>query len=500
MFICVIPALFLSGCGAWKETPSPADPSDKDFSEYRTPGSMEKAYDYSVFFLPTTDKKGQAYVGDPMPYYEDGKYYIYYLKDEGDSFNHSVYLTVTEDFTTYTEYPDPVLESDREGGQDAWIGTGSVIKVNGEYLFFYTGHAASDHFEYKEMIMLAKGTTPYKFEKVADYRITPPASLGQKRDFRDPEAQYDEATGKITLTVTAAEGGVARILKFTCNADGSDPKYDGIIFSDPIKSFWNLECSDTFKIGEKYYLTYSGQDDTLWYAVSDAPYGPYSDAKRLDGKLFYAAKHVKGPADDFIVGWARRSGSPSSTQDVAAWAGNLAVQKFVQKEDGSLYLAPVDAVTEKLTNERRLLFGEKELKIEAGSAFSYTEAFTAYESFMIKGRFTFTGSGDFGLAFDYNGTKNKYKLIDICPSENKIKLMFNEGMTLITETEAKLTPGEAYEFTYIQEGSVGIFYLSDKAALTVRLYGVSGKSIRLYATNNSVVFSDLHEYTKESGN
>ncbi|MBP5184140.1 MAG: hypothetical protein J6113_03420, partial [Lachnospiraceae bacterium] len=159
MFICVIPALFLSGCKAAKETPSPADPSDKDFSEYRTPGSMEKAYDYSVFFLPTTDKKGQAYVGDPMPYYEDGKYYIYYLKDEGDSFNHSVYLTVTEDFTTYTEYPDPVLESDREGGQDAWIGTGSVIKVNGEYLFFYTGHAASDHFEYKEMIMLAKGTT-----------------------------------------------------------------------------------------------------------------------------------------------------------------------------------------------------------------------------------------------------------------------------------------------------------------------------------------------------
>ena len=42
---------------------------------------------------------------------------------------------------------------------------------------------------------------------------------------------------------------------------------------------------------------------------------------------------------------------------------------------------------------------------------------------------------------------------------------------------------------------MGIFYLDD-AVLTVRLYGVSGKPIRLYAENNSVSFTDLREYTK----
>ncbi len=499
MIFLLFGILFLSACGKKEPATSKFLPEDKDLSAFKTPGSMEAAFEYNAFFLPKAGPKGQPYVGDPMPYYEDGKYYIYYLKDGGDSYNHSVFLTVTEDFTSYTEYLVPVLESDRGGGQDAWIGTGSVVKVNGEYLFFYTGHAASDHFEYKEVIMLAKGSTPYKFEKVGGYSITPPASLGQKRDFRDPEAHYDEATGKITLTVTAAQGGIARILKFTTDADGGNAAYDGIIFSDPERSFWNLECSDTFSINGRYYLTYSAQDDTLWYAVSDAPYGPFSDARRLDAKLFYAAKHTEGPEGHFMTGWARRSGSPSSTQDVAAWAGNLAVQKIEAGEDGSLYLAPVESVVAEFTKERVTDATDGTVVAEAGSAFSYFDCFTAYESFMLKGNFTFTGSSDFRLAFDHNGRRDKYKLIDLCPDEGRIKLLFNEGMTPITETGCTLVPGEKYAFTYIQEGSVGIFYIDGSAALTVRLYGVGGKSIRLYAANNTVTFSDLHEYTREAG-
>ena len=66
--------------------------NDKDFSSLTTPGSQESAYQYSSFFLPAPDGIDQPYVGDPMPYYEDGTYYIYYLKDGGDSYNHSVYL------------------------------------------------------------------------------------------------------------------------------------------------------------------------------------------------------------------------------------------------------------------------------------------------------------------------------------------------------------------------------------------------------------------------
>jgi len=43
---------------------------------------------------------------------------------------------------------------------------------------------------------------------------------------------------------------------------------------------------------------------------------------------------------------------------------------------------------------------------------------------------------------------------------------------------------------------VGTFWIDGGAALTVRLYGVSGKTIRLFAEGNSVTFTNLREYTR----
>ena len=503
--LCVL-CLCLTACqGGQSGTPAaPADQGepfaevtdDKDFSALRTPGSQEDAYEYRAFFRPAVDGIKQPYVGDTMPYYEDGTYYIYYLKEGGDSYNHSIYLATTEDFVTYTEYDDPIVESARNGGQDGWAGTGSVVKVKDEYLFFYTGHASADTYEYMEKIMLARGTSPTEFEKVDGWEITPPDEIGQKRDFRDPQAYYDAETDTITMTVTASKGGVARILKYTLSGDLSSVTYDGVIFTNSVGNFWNLECSDTFRLGDKYYLTYSAQDDTLWYAVSDTPYGPYGEARRVDGKLFYAAKHVESPEGSYMVGWARRSESPSSTSEVSGWAGNLAVQKIGRKENGDLILEPVDQIAGQYTKRRRLAVDTDAVQVQAGSRYSYAEAFTAYESYMLKGKFTCTGSGCFGLAFDYNGQEAKYKLITLDPAGQKLQLQFNEGSTLITETEAVLEAGKEYAFTYIQEGSAGIFYLDGDASLTVRVYGVSGKPVRLYAENNTVSFSGLREYTR----
>ena len=427
--------------------------NETDFGLLRTPGSQEAAYAYKAFFLPAQDGTAQPYVGDTMPYYEDGTYYIYYLKEGGDSYNHSIYLATTKDFVTYTEKDDVVLEASRAGGQDGWIGTGSVVKVKDTYYFFYTGHAFSDSYEFKEKILVAKGSSLTSFEKVADWEIVPPSELGQKNDFRDPQAYYDEATDTITLTVTAAQSNKARILKFTLSGDLTTITYDGIIFTDPTASFWNLECSDTFKMGDN-------------------------------------------GADTYMVGWARRSESVSSTQDVNGWAGNLAVQQLLQNPDGSLYLAPVSGVIAQHTARRQLLVDSMETEIAAGSAYNYADLFTAYESYVLTGTLKFEKTGSFGLAFDYNGRQEKYKTIVLDPAKGTLSLQFNEGSTLITETAVQLEAGKEYTFTYIQEGSVGVFYLDGLAALTVRLYGVSGKPVKLFAENNTVTFSALKQYTR----
>lgn len=452
--------------------------------------------EYQFFFLPEKDGINQPFVGDCMPYYEDGVYYIYYLKEGGDSFRHSVYLTTTTDFVTYEEQDEPVLVSDEGGAQDAWIGTGSVVKVDDVYYMFYTGHADSAEHEFAETVMLAKSDNLRTFEKVSDWEMTPDASLNQKRDFRDPQIYLDEESGNLIFTVTAAQDGVARILKYTVSRDLSDITYDGIIFTDPIGKVYNLECSDTFRIGDWYYLTYSAQDDTLWYAMAEEPYGPYSEPVRLDGPLYYAAKHVEDGSHYYMAGWGRRSQSETSTTSVSEWAGNLVVQEIHQLSDGNLVLAPVEAITNQYQMEQPLSC-QPQITLQAGEERTYQELCTASESFMIRGKFRFEGDGPFGIAFTYKDGDENNKLITLDPKNQTITLNFKGGKRSAAELDdVVLNQGETYPFTYIQENSVGIFYIDDVKAFTVRLYRVDNKPVRLYAENNDVTFSDLEMITR----
>ena len=198
-----------------------------------------------------------------------------------------------------------------------------------------------------------------------------------------------------------------------------------------------------------------------------------------------------------MVGWARRSESPSSTQEVSAWGGNMECQQLVQNPDGTLALAPVETVRKAMNQRRELLIPGTAVAVESGSRYTFADVFTSYERFMLTGEFRFTGDGSFGLAFDFGKKEDEYKLVSISPKDGKIGLAFNEGKDQITEMAVNLEKDHDYAFTYVQEGSVGVFYIDGIAALTVRIYGTTGKPIRLFAENNNVVFSCLREYTME---
>ena len=443
------------------------------------------------YFLPEMDGLAQPFVGDCMPYYEDGVYYIYYLKESGDSYRHSIYLATTTDFLTYEDYNDPILVSSDSPAQDEWIGTGSVVKVDDTYYLFYTGHTDTGSFEYKETVMLAKGSSLTSFEKVAGWEITPDDSLNQKRDFRDPQGYYDEEAGTLSFTITASQDGVARILKYTVSKDLSEITYDGIIFTDPIGKVYNLECSDTFQIGDTWYLTYSAQDDVLWYASSDEPYGPYSQPQSLDGPLFYAAKHVEDSEHVYMAGWARRSRSERDTRNVSEWAGNLVVQQVRQLPDGSLVLEPVDAIAAQVEEPLPLLDESPEISLSAQDEAVYSEICNAADSFLLEGDFCFEDGGCFGLAFDFKDGEEDYKLISVDPENEKLLLQFRGGSVTPAASDVSLDPGKSYHFRYIQEDSVGVFYIDEVTAFTVRLYGVADKTMYLFAQGGGVTFSGL---------
>lgn len=211
---------------------------------------QEKAHRYSAFFLPASDDGVQPYVGDPMPYYENGTYYVYYLKESGDSLNHSIYLTKTKDFLHYEEKEEALIVADL-AGQDEWVGTGSLVKTENGYLFFYTGHTFSEAFDFSEKVLLARGNDPEMLAKVPGWEITPAPELMQKLDFRDPQAYYDEEAECFWLTISASCEGVARILKYRVSKELSEARYEGILFTDREGIVFNLECTDLFQMGER---------------------------------------------------------------------------------------------------------------------------------------------------------------------------------------------------------------------------------------------------------
>ena len=316
------------------------------------------------------------------------------------------------------------------------------------------------------------------------------ASLTEKWDF-----MKDAVKKETVLYAGWMKSGVTDKISYPdTDKDLSNVVYNGIIFTDSTGKYMNLECSDTFKVGDKWYLTYSAQDDTMFYASSDNEYGPYDEPKILDGKLFYAAKHVSDGTDTYLVGWARRSESVSSTQDVSGWAGNMIAQKVVSDGNGGIYLAPVD-YSSLLKTRRALAVNSTSVVLESGSRISYTDAFNCYERYIVEGDLSFTNGGEFGFAFDYNGTENKYKTIYINPAKGVIGLAFNKGSTVITEIPVSLSAKKEYSFKYMQEGSVGVFYIDGKVALTVRLYGCTGKNVKLFASNNNVTLSSVTIYT-----
>ena len=257
-----------------------------------------------------------------MAYYEDGTLCIYYLKEAATA--SSLHLSGrNERFRhLHTGTTIPSSSPPAASGRPAGSAPAPMVKVKDEYLFFYTGHASAETYEYMEKIMLARGKDLTHFEKVEDWAITPPDELGQKRDFRDPQAYYDAESDTITLTVTASQGGVARILKYTLSGDLSSVTYDGIIFTNSEGNFWNLECSDTFRLGDKHYLTYSAGMTPSGMLCPIRPTALWR-GPAADGKLpSMQPEHVEGPAGRLHggLGAAQRE-SPSSTSEVSGWSG-----------------------------------------------------------------------------------------------------------------------------------------------------------------------------------
>ena len=215
---------------------------------------------------------GNVYVGYCMPYVDDGRYHVLYLKDRRHHQSkwrlgaHQWEHISTDDFVTWQVHPMAVAITDPMEGS---ICTGSWIKRDDTHYLYYTVRMADGS---PARICRSVSKDGYHFEKDADFAF----SLSDKYhgpSARDPKLILDDnGIYHMLLTtsiVAESRGCLAHLISHDMDnwEECAQPIYISAEENQP-------ECPDYFKYGDYYYLIYSLHGSAL-YLFSENPFGPW---------------------------------------------------------------------------------------------------------------------------------------------------------------------------------------------------------------------------------
>ena len=143
-------------------------------------------------------KPAKGWVGDPMPYCENGEFHLMYLFDarDGAATFHPWAMASTTDLVTYSDQGE-IISCGEVGSQENALGTGSIIKVADTYYAYYTAH--NGDMEPKEKIYLATSKDLLNWEKQPAFSLQAPEGYDEN-EFRDPFLFKDGNEYKMLVT------------------------------------------------------------------------------------------------------------------------------------------------------------------------------------------------------------------------------------------------------------------------------------------------------------
>lgn len=460
----------------------------------------------------TTDTYFSAgYVGDVMPYFENGKFNLFFLHDaktkpSGEGF-HDIHSFETTDFVNYS-YPGRMVPYGKTTEPDFGVGTGSMVKVGSTYYYYYTGHNGIGDFlqnNPRESVLLATSTDMKNWTKVKTFKITAPAGY-YDFEFRDPHVFYNEQDSKYWMLISAQNNSrKAVVLKMTTTnpAAGNWVSEGPIYTSNAPENYIMLECPDLFKMGNNWYLLFSenwSQNSGTHYRIATSPNGPWTKPAhdRLDGSYLYAAKTASDGTNRFLFGWnARRV--PENNTGQKDWAGNLVTHQLLQNSDGTLAVKQPQSIAAVFTQNT-------DLKIEQNSGTVSQSANTITlgnnskallnslkAANQITLDFKIGSTGSTGMVFAQDALSGNGVKIAFEPQNNSVAAyLMNNG----TEEEINKIPfifesNRTYKITITISNDVCTLYIDDKTAFTNRIYDVNGKRWSIFNGNSSSLFSNI---------
>ncbi|MBA4283836.1 MAG: glycosyl hydrolase [Candidatus Puniceispirillum sp.] len=469
----------------------------------------ETGREYTTMFKPANN-----WVGDPMPFYENGVFHIFYLLDARNSLPtfHPWFKTTTTDLATFVGN-NVAIPTGAATDQDGALGTGSVFKKDGIYYGFYTGH--NGNLDPKEKIMLATSTDLKIWTKKPLFSLQ--ASFGYDRnEFRDPIIIEDKTTVSYKMLI-ATRSNVSMVnnniepwravLAQYSSTNLIDWTLEKPFYED--STTFITECPDVFTMGNYQYLIYSNIDDRMVHykyrpLTSNLWITPTNS--KLDGIAFYAGRTVFDGTNRYIMGWCPTKNNSSDANNYD-WAGSLVTHRLIQHSDGTFGVAITEGVNAKFATAKVLTPLKNVGSSNSNSNYtlnasgvekSYSLFDRETKPFKIKTRINATSSTQFGFGFGACSTLNEMYSIVFDLTKNQIRLeksikngSASEVISTLTQLPLAVPANKQFDVTIVSEHSVCVVYINDEIAFTNRIYKMNQNPWTIFTNNGGVTFSDL---------
>lgn len=294
-----------------------------------------------IFFQPK-----DAWVGDVIPYVEDGEFKLFYLhEDRTDPKPGTPWHLVTT--SNLVDFIDGGLAFEHGSADEADFNvyTGSILRDgDGLHHLFYTGQnpnrRGADQLPL-QLVMHATSTDAMRtWQRHPEHTFGAPEGY-ESADWRDPFVFRDEEAGIWRMVLAARHtDGPERRRGVIAQCTSTD-----LVTWQMAEPFWDPrryiahECPDVFQWGEWWYLVYSefSENFTTRYRMAKSLDGPWlvPTHDSIDGRAYYASKSAELDARRFLFGWiASREGQRDDGP--WQWAGTMSVVESTQNTDGTL--------------------------------------------------------------------------------------------------------------------------------------------------------------------
>lgn len=455
-------------------------------------------------------KLNSSDVGDPMPFYDNGVMNIFYLENfatMGPGY-HPISLFQTQDYVHYDDKGMVINYENSIYSPEVALGTGSVVKKDGIYHFFYTGHnsSRSSGLPYYEKILHATSTDLINWTKHPEHGF-----YGNHNDFRDPYVFYNEEEQCYWMLITTRyrERGVLALYTST------DPNLASWELKNPefyVNGYesYNMECPTLIKFNGYWYLSFSEQGNNritrYRYTTSLSSTNTnwiVPEIDYFDSKGFYAGRLEKDENKLYAFGWCAIKEGAYDLGNFD-WGGNLVVHELTQNTYGELQAKMIDSIKSTIKTE----VGYKSTTTnEIIKEYTYNNGMqsTALERLSDNiTRISFklnlnksTGVG--GITFNSNANNRYGSLAYEFDFENNKILFYNdiyEGYKNPPQIEVKYTFSLRKDIScdLIIEDEVAILYVDNTIALTTRMYEHENRQFAFYGDSGDFTIKDVKFY------